>query len=424
MASAPAARAAAISCPASRYPLRPSRRTRASASADVRGGGVRIGVDGDGADAEPPAGGEHPPGDLAAIGDQMNHGSLSALRASSAASAPHRAHIRKTPKFDVPLIGPLAMADKHIPSTVRVSRGSMTPSSYSHPGQHHRQRLGLDLRLDRRPHCGVGILVHLLAAGLGRSAADDRQHARELRAAHDRGLRARPGEQEARIVGASAHAVVTRAVGGADQQRDVRDGRVRHGVDHHRAVLDHPAFLVLLADHVAGGVVQEQQWRVGSVGQLDELRGLLRLLGEQHAAVRWPGCRSDSRTAWPKPVTSDEPYSALNSSKSEPSTMRAMTSRGSNGIRRSDGNDADQFFGVEQRLGDRARCRSLFAPVEPGDDAAADPDGVELVDGEVVRQTRSAGVHFGAAQRFVVGLLAGGHLHQRRARPGTPSSVP
>ena len=34
--------------------------------------------------------------------------------------------------------------------------------------------------------------------------------------------------------------------------------------------------------------------------------------------------------------------------------------------------------------------------------------------GEVVRQTRDAGVHLGAAERFVVGLLAGGHLHQRR----------
>ena len=38
-----------------------------------------------------------------------------------------------------------------------------------------------------------------------------------------------------------------------------------------------------------------------------------------------------------QPVTSDEPYSGLNSSNSEPSTMRAITSRGSNGIRRSDG---------------------------------------------------------------------------------------
>ena len=61
---------------------------------------------------------------------------LSALRASVPRKRevpPHRAHIRKTPKFDVPLIRPLAMADKHIPSMVRVSRGSMMPSSYSIP---------------------------------------------------------------------------------------------------------------------------------------------------------------------------------------------------------------------------------------------------------------------------------------------------
>ena len=95
--------------------------------------------------------------------------------------------------------------------------------------------------------------------------------------------------------------------------------------------------------------------------------------------------------------------------------MRAITSRGSNGIRRSDGHDAEQFLGVVQRLGDRRRRRALLAPVQPGHDAAADPDRVEFVDGEVVGQTRSAGVHLGAAERLVVGLLAGGHLHQRRA---------
>ncbi len=83
---------------------------------DVRRGGVRVGVYRDGAQAQSPAGGEHPPGDLAAVGYQHSSDS-------------HEAHIRKTPKFDVPLIGPLAMADRHIPSTVRVSRGSITPSS-------------------------------------------------------------------------------------------------------------------------------------------------------------------------------------------------------------------------------------------------------------------------------------------------------
>ncbi|CKR97232.1 Uncharacterised protein [Mycobacterium tuberculosis] len=78
--------------------------------------GIRVCVDGDGAEPQPAAGGEHPPGDLAAVSNQYSSDS-------------HQHHIRKTPKFDVPLIGPLAMADKHIPSTVRVSRGSITPSS-------------------------------------------------------------------------------------------------------------------------------------------------------------------------------------------------------------------------------------------------------------------------------------------------------
>ncbi len=82
---------------------------------DVRRAGVRVGVHGDRADAETSAGGEYPAGDLAPVGDQY--------------SCDHGAHILKTPKFDVPLIGPLAMADRHIPNTVRVSRGSITPSS-------------------------------------------------------------------------------------------------------------------------------------------------------------------------------------------------------------------------------------------------------------------------------------------------------
>ncbi|BBX42036.1 hypothetical protein MSIM_34870 [Mycobacterium simiae] len=83
---------------------------------DVRGGGVGVGVDRDGAQPELPAGGEDAASDLAAVGNQYS-------------SDGHWAHIRKTPKFDVPLIGPFAMADRQIPSTVRVSRGSITPSS-------------------------------------------------------------------------------------------------------------------------------------------------------------------------------------------------------------------------------------------------------------------------------------------------------
>ena len=63
----------------------------------------------------------------------------------------------------------------------------------------------------------------------------------------------------------------------------MRHRRVRHRVDHQRAVLDDACLLVLLAHHVTGRVVQEQQGCVGLVRQLDELGGLLRLGVEQHA---------------------------------------------------------------------------------------------------------------------------------------------
>ena len=114
---------------------------------DMRGAGVVDGVDGDSADTETAAGRENPAGYFATVGDQdsCDHATCSLLFAqaligvvcssrkrSSGASAlrasAHR-YIRKTPNFDAPSIGPLAMADRHIPSTVRVSRGSITPSS-------------------------------------------------------------------------------------------------------------------------------------------------------------------------------------------------------------------------------------------------------------------------------------------------------
>ena len=65
-----------------------------------------------------------------------------------------------------------------------------------------------------------------------------------------------------------------------------------------------------------------------------------------------------------------------------------------------------------RRLG---RAGPELAPVEPGDDLPAEAERVALVVGEVVGQPGDAGVHLGAAERLVVGLLAGRHLHQRRA---------
>ena len=152
-------------------------------------------------------------------------------------------------------------------------------------GDGERVGLGLDLRLDRGGAGAVGVLVERPALRRGRRPADDRQHPRELRRPHDRELGPRPGEHQPRVVGPPGHAVVARAERARHVDREVRHRAVGDGVDHLGAVLDDPALLVLGADHVAGGVLQEDQRGVGLVGQQDELGGLLGLLAEQHAAV-------------------------------------------------------------------------------------------------------------------------------------------
>ena len=80
--------------------------------AHERQSGVGVGVHGHGLDAEASAGGEDAAGDLAPVGDEE---SLD--------------HVRNTPYPWAPVQVVLPMTLRQIASTVRVSRGSMTPSS-------------------------------------------------------------------------------------------------------------------------------------------------------------------------------------------------------------------------------------------------------------------------------------------------------
>ena len=219
------------------------------------------------------AGGEDPAGDLAPVGDEQpgdrrRHG-----------------YIRKTPKRRDALDRPRpSIADRHdAEDGAGVARVDDAVVVELAAGDERVTTRASICSSTAFVPAAPRLLVDLVPAALGRRPRDDRQHAGELLRPHHRGLGARPGEQEPRVEAAPAHAVVAGAVGGAHHERQVRDGGVGDRVDHHRAVLDDPALLVLLADHVAGGVLQEQQRRVGLVGELDELGGLLRLLAEQHA---------------------------------------------------------------------------------------------------------------------------------------------
>ena len=367
---------------------------------DVRRAGVGVGEDRDGAQAHRAGGGEDAAGDLAAVGDEQagDHQSL---------NTPH-------PSCS-PSIG-VVVDDRQRQAEDRAGVARVDdPVVVQPPRQEQRQRLRLDLLLDRGPHRGGRLLVVVAPLRRGAGPADDVHDAGELRRPHDRGLGVGPGEQEAGVVRPAAHAVVAGAVRGPDVDREVRDPAVGHRVDHLRAGLDDAALLVLGPDHVAGGVLQEQQRDVDLVGELDELRGLLRVLPEQHPAR--VGEHADRVAVDARPA-GDERGAVQRLVLVEPAAVDdagehlARVERLAQVGRR----EVEQPVGVEQRrVGGARGPGAALAPVEVAHDLAADPDRVELVDGEVVGAARGAGVHRGAAERLVVGVLAGGHLDQRRA---------
>ena len=95
-----------------------------------------------------------------------------------------------------------------------------------------------------------------------------------------------PGKEKARVEASAAHAVVASAVRTADEHRELRDSAVGHSSDHLGAILRDATDLGVTADHIAGGVLKEQQRDRPLVAQLDEVRGFQRVFGEDDAVVR------------------------------------------------------------------------------------------------------------------------------------------
>src|ERR1043165_6195494 len=91
-------------------------------------------------------------------------------------------------------------------------------------------------------------------------ALDRGEDACRLLAAHDRDARVRPHPQEARRVGAAAHAVLPGAEGAAEDHGEFRHPGGGHRGDHLGAVLGDAAGLVLLA--------RSEERRVGKEGRV------------------------------------------------------------------------------------------------------------------------------------------------------------
>ncbi len=148
-------------------------------------------------------------------------------------------------------IGALSAAEIPSPSTMRVSAGSDDAVVPEPGGRVVGMPLALVLLEDRRLEGRLLLGAPAPALALEAVAADLRQHVRRLLAAHHRDPRVRPHPQEARPVGAPAHAVVAGAEAAADDH-----GELRHlgaGDRGHQlgAVLGDAARLVFAPDHEA-----------------------------------------------------------------------------------------------------------------------------------------------------------------------------
>src|SRR6185437_12256302 len=147
------------------------------------------------------------------------------------------------------------------------------------------RRLTVELRDDTLLHRREFGPIDRLALTLLALFGDDREHFRRLLAAHDGDAVVGPGEDEARIIGAAAHAVIAGAEARADMQGELRHRRIRHRLDHLRAMLDDAAPLRLGADHVARRVLEIDDRRAGLAHELDELPGLGRAISVDRPVI-------------------------------------------------------------------------------------------------------------------------------------------
>src|SRR4051794_27628836 len=146
-------------------------------------------------------------------------------------------------------------------------------------------RLALELVEDGLLERGLLFAGPRAAARLDAVTLDGRQHAGGLLRSHHADAGAGPHPQEARRIGAAAHAVVAGTIAAADDDGELRNARGRHRRHHLGAVAGDAFALVLASHHEAGDVLQEYQWHLALAAQLDEVRALLRRLGEQDAVV-------------------------------------------------------------------------------------------------------------------------------------------
>src|SRR5438270_403268 len=138
--------------------------------------------------------------------------------------------------------------------------------------------LGTDRRLERLLLGGGPGFLHIVLLALG-------EHGSSLLAAHDRYPCIGPHPEEARAIGAPAHAVIAGSEAAADDQRQLWHAGAGDSRDHLGPVLGDAAGLIFAADHETSDILQENERNTALGAELDEMCTLESGFGEQDTIV-------------------------------------------------------------------------------------------------------------------------------------------
>jgi len=262
---------------------------------------------------------------------------------------------------------------------------------------------------------GLNFLLRLtLELGVGEG-----EHSGGLVATHHGDAAVGPHEQEARIVGATTHTVVTSTIRATDQDSDLGDIGGGDGGDELGAVLGDTTAFVILTNHETGDVLEEEEGNTALRAEFDEVSTLQGGFGVENTVI---GDDTDGK-ALDMSETADKSGAVEVLELIESGAIDDTSDDGANVEGGDDGGShvrdetAEFLSGVEGLLpGGLDLLGSIVALLEVQvlNDTAAEVQGVHIISSHMVSDTRLLAVESSTAELFSSDDVSSGGLDERR----------
>lgn len=248
------------------------------------------------------------------------------------------------------------------------------------------------------------------------SLANSLHDGRELLSSHYTNASVGPHPQEAWAVGTPAHAVVSGTIGTANNNGEFRNICASNGSDELGTVLGNTITLRGGADHEAGDVLQEDKRdttlraELNEMGSFDGGRGKQdAVVGDDADLVAVNGGKAGHKSGTEVTLELGE-LGAINDTSNDFSNGDRLPQVG--------GGNTEELLrvieGFGKGLGRRLSGSRLCRPIEVANRPPGECDGVGIIDGQIVRDTRDGRVHLSTTELLSADDFSSGSLDQRR----------